>query len=83
MARIDRYPESTADTYYINMGSSGDGLNMSLDDLLTAAKIYFSEEGSVDLSKIEITTEYIHTRCIGYDLYDSGDYDLYIILRKK
>lgn len=29
---------------------------------------------SIDLARIQITSEYIHTNCLTYDLYDSGDY---------
>lgn len=81
MARIDRYPDSTEDIYYINMGMVGDAAGMSLADLVLAAKVYFGEE--TDLDSIKISTEHIHTRCIGYDQYDPSDYDLYIILQKE
>ncbi|AUR84706.1 hypothetical protein NVP1063O_039 [Vibrio phage 1.063.O._10N.261.45.C7] len=36
--------------------------------------------GDVDFSCIEIEPENIHTRCLGYDLYDSSDYDDYLVV---
>ena len=32
---------------------------------------------------ITIEAEHIHTDCLGYDLYDSGDYTDYIIIRRN
>jgi hypothetical protein len=30
------------------------------------------------LTQIQITSEHIHTDCLGYDLYDPGDYTTFI-----
>ena len=32
---------------------------------------------------IDITSEYIHTHCLGYDCYDPGDYTNFIVIRRK
>lgn len=37
----------------------------------------------VELSEFEITSEYIHTSCLGYDLYDSSDYTHFIVITKE
>lgn len=34
-------------------------------------------------SDVTISAEHIHTRCLTYDQYDAGDYDDYIVVRKK
>lgn len=36
-----------------------------------------------DFSKIEIEAQHIHTYALGYDLYDSSDYDDYIVIRRN
>ena len=33
-----------------------------------------------DTNKVNISTEYIHTDCLDYDLYDPSDYTLYLKL---
>lgn len=32
--------------------------------------------------ELKITAEYIHTRCLYYDLYDRGDYDIFLVISK-
>ena len=36
----------------------------------------------VSLEDIEISSEYIHVYCIGYDLYDPSDYINYTVIRR-
>ena len=66
-------PENTQNVLYVY--SNG---GYSLDDLIDAAKHYFSPD--VDIADIVITSEYIHTRCIDYDRYDASDYDNYVVM---
>jgi hypothetical protein len=40
-------------------------------------KIY-KKRPDASLNNIEITSEHIHTDCLGYDLYDEGDYTTFI-----
>ncbi len=37
----------------------------------------------VTFENIEISTEYIQTKCLTYDLYDPSDYTNFIIIRRK
>lgn len=39
--------------------------------------------GNRRYSEFEITSEYIHTSCLGYDLYDSSDYTHFIVITKE
>lgn len=32
------------------------------------------------LDDVEISSEYIHTDCLGYDKYDPGDYTNYVVV---
>ena len=52
----------------------------SLSELLERAKVKWP---TATLDNIEITSEKIHTECLGYDRYDAGDYTDYIILNFK
>ena len=52
----------------------------NLEDLLEAAKLHFGEDA--DLTKLVCSSEYIHTRHLGYDLYDPSDWARYIVIEK-
>jgi len=76
---LSRYPENSETILYISCGIGSyqiDFLNM-----MDSIKSHFGEE--ISLEELDITAEYIHTRCIGYDLYDSSDYDNYIVITRK
>ncbi|MOA42290.1 hypothetical protein D3C78_1643290 [compost metagenome] len=45
-------------------------------DLVERCKEHFGED--FQLEHAEIEAEYIHTSCLGYDLYDAGDWTRYI-----
>lgn len=62
------WPDNTPDCLYIHG-------EVTLDEMLKWAREHFG--GRFDPAKLMITPEYIHTRCLTYDLYDSGDYDLF------
>jgi len=34
------------------------------------------------LSEISIEADYIHTKCLGYDLYDPGDYTKFLLIKR-
>jgi hypothetical protein len=52
--------------------------SLSLSHIIEKAKEAFG--ASIDFDDIEISTEYIHTSCLGYDLYDSSDYTCFIVI---
>ena len=73
---ITRYdPDNTPNTLYIQMFGS-----LDFDSLREKIKEHF---GDPNLDNYEISTEYIHTDCIGYDLYDSSDWSIFIIIERK
>lgn len=72
----DRYPESSETILYIRSGYS-----LTLQELIEQAQIHFKDD-YIDLNTLQITSEKIHTRCIGYDLYDGSDWDDYIIIER-
>lgn len=37
----------------------------------------------ITMDKIQIEAEYIHTDCLTYDRYDSGDWANYLVITKK
>ena len=68
------YPQNDDNTIYIDSET-----NPSLQEILDAAREKWPD---IDFKDLNINSEYIHTRCIGYDLYDSNDYDNYIVITK-
>lgn len=36
----------------------------------------------VSNENIVISAQHIHTDCLGYDLYDAGDYTMFIVIRR-
>lgn len=68
------YPENTSTTLYIRNSFN----DYSLAELLEQAKDHFP--GVIDLEQLTIRSEKIHCRCLTYDLYDSSDWDDYIII---
>jgi hypothetical protein len=70
------WPDDTGSEMFIDATHS-----TSMADLMQ--KIY-EKWPDASLENITITSEKIHTDCLGYDLYDSGDYtDFIIITRHK
>ena len=74
------------------MGYSNDGKSFSPDDTDTIKYLYNSitlldlQERikewwpKANINEIHISSEHIHTNAIGYDLYDSSDYTLYLVI---
>lgn len=69
----DFTPENTPTKLYIDTY-----IEPNFDELMEMAKCHFGAE--IDFSTLTITSEYIHTRCINYDLYEPNDYDNYIVI---
>ena len=73
MSLINDWPEDDENTIYI-------------EDSATLADIQQKIEekwGNVAFNDISITSEYIHTHCLTYDLYDSNDWTRFIVIRRK
>lgn len=51
----------------------------SLSDLLAAA---VDKWPNTPMEEIQISAEKIHTDCIYYDLYDSGDWTDFVVMRR-
>lgn len=71
----DFWPDDTDTMMYIESGYS----SVKLNDLIE--KINEKWPGS-KMSDFEISSEYTHTSCLGYDLYDSSDYTHFIVITK-
>tara|TARA_R110002020_G_scaffold86013_1_gene212191 strand:+ start:350 stop:574 length:225 start_codon:yes stop_codon:yes gene_type:complete len=71
MTIVNYTPTDTDTTMYI-LGEA------PLSEIIEKSKDKWGSD--IDFDDIEISSEYIHTRCLGYDLYDSSDYDEYIVV---
>lgn len=67
------WPEDTDTKFYIYKSTS-------LSDLLE--KIQEKWPGA-EMKDITIEAEYIQTDCLGYDLYDPGDYGNFLLITKN
>lgn len=72
----DFQPDNDADTLYIQ----ADYKELPLSEILDRARAHFGAD--VSLEDLTIGAEHIHTQCLGYDRYDSGDYEEFIVLRR-
>lgn len=73
---IDYRPQDTETTIYLL--SSPDW------DLRAIMDMVERKWGITHLyDQVTIRAEYIHVRCIGYDLYDSSDYDNYLVIERQ
>lgn len=54
--------------------------SVSLADILKLATLKW---GDVSLEDVKLEAQYIHTRCLDYDLYDANDFDNYIVVSLK
>lgn len=70
-------PDDTANVLHL----ASDYTEYSFDEIEQRIKAHFGEDA--ELTQFTIEADYIHTSCIGYDLYDPGDYTKYLIIRKK
>ena len=70
------YPVDNEKTIYFSSGCGQESLQYIID----RAREHFGYDVSLD--DLSIEAEYRHVRCIGYDLYDAGDYQNYIVITR-
>lgn len=70
------YPKNDKYTLYISEHAFYD-----LAGMIDAIKLHFGDD--MIIGDYNITLEHRHTNCIGYDLYDPGDYTNYAIIETK
>lgn len=69
----DYWPDDCAKCFYITSDS-----NPSLAEILDRAKEKWGDD--IDLGRIRIGAEKIHTSCLTYDLYDPSDYTEFVVV---
>lgn len=69
------WPDDTATLMYIQASSGA-----TLDELIEKARQKWGAE--TKLEDLRIGAEHIHTDCLGYDRYDSGDHTDFITIEK-
>lgn len=67
------WPDDDDDTMYISSTET-------LADILEKCMAKWGD--GIQLSDLTIESEYIHTDCLTYDLYDRGDYTEFIVIRR-
>lgn len=72
----DFQPDDTETEMYILTDGSG----VSMESLLDRVREKWGAD--TQLSDIQIRSEFIHTRCLGYDSFDRGDWDNYLVITK-
>lgn len=70
-------PDNDETTLYIEC----QGRDIPFNEVLEQIKSHFGTD--VDLETISISSDKIHTRCRHYDLYDSTDYDDYLVITRS
>jgi hypothetical protein len=68
------WPDDTDTEMYLDASNS-----WSLSDI--HAHIEEKWPGA-SMENIQLSSEKIHTDCLGYDLYDAGDYTMFIVIRR-
>ncbi len=68
------WPDDAEDEFYIEREAT-------LADIIEGVRSRWGEDVSFD--DIIIESEYIHTDCITYDLYDPSDYTNFILVKRK
>lgn len=68
------WPDDTEDTVYLTSDSQH-----SLAAIIELCKEKWPD---ADFNDLLFESEKIHTDCLGYDLYDPGDYTDFIIIRR-
>lgn len=66
-------PDDDDHTLYLEV----DSFYPSVGELLKKAK---SKWPGITIDELEVNLQHIHTSCIGYDHYDSGDYSNFLVL---
>jgi hypothetical protein len=70
----DFKPDDTDTVMYLNCNY----ITFTLSEIHEKCKEKWGAD--IQMEDISITSEYIHTRCLGYDLYDSSDYENFLVL---
>lgn len=76
------WPDDTDTEMFIE----ADYNSISMSDLLCRIAEKWPDQScplGFDAGSIHIEAEYIHTDCLGYDRYDSGDYTRFLKITKK
>lgn len=71
----DFWPDDTGTEFYIAYGAS-------LEEIMTRCREKWGDECLADGS-IKIESEFIHTKCLTYDLMDWGDYTKFLRITKE
>lgn len=69
------WPKNTENTKYIE----SEYAPITLNEMINKCAELFPD---TDFDSLTITTECIHTHCLGYDLYDSSDYTNFLVIEK-
>lgn len=69
-------PDDTDTEFYIPTRYT----KVSLTDILEKAKEKWPD---ITFEELNIEAEYIHTDCVGYDLYDPQDYTEYLCISRE
>lgn len=67
-------PDDDENTLHIQQSSN-------LGDLIERIKEHFGQDSK--LEDFSITADYIHTDCLGYDLFDRSDWTNYLIIERN
>ena len=67
------WPDDTENTMYL-YGEH------TFSEIMDICKQKFGE--NIDFAHIKIEYEYIHTRCLGFDSYDSSDWDTFTVIHR-
>lgn len=65
------WPDETDTGFYLEYSTT-------LSDILNQARVKWGED--IDLTKLKISPQYIHTDCLTYDCYDSSDYTNFLLI---
>lgn len=65
-------PDDTDNEFYLNSNYT----SVNLGYILEVAREKWGED--IDITDLQIESEYIHTDCLGHDQYDSSDYTRYL-----
>jgi hypothetical protein len=69
----DYWPDDTDDSFYVEVTTT-------MADILERAT---AKWGTVDLTKLLITAEHVHTKYLGYDLYDPTDWTNFLCITRN
>ena len=70
-------PDNDAETFHFRMCGECD-----IFEIMDAASRHFNNP-NLSIEHVTFSAEYIHTDCIGYDLYDPSDYTIFMVIRLK